>query len=117
MELIGGLLGLLALIFWIRRRWRAREALGYTKVAYWWEAIIHGFAVCIVLVFGFFMLIFLLTRGNFEWSTNAGQCTAASVGLLRAVLLPLIVTMGVSLSVPDGFAAYSVIVDALRLTA
>jgi hypothetical protein len=64
MVLIGGFLGSLALIFWIRRRWSAREALGYTKVAYWWEAIIHGFAVCIVLVLGLAMLLFMLTRGN-----------------------------------------------------
>ncbi len=48
-----GLLAVPVTIFWIRRRWAAREAAGYVQVAYWWEAIVHALAVVIVIVIGF----------------------------------------------------------------
>lgn len=45
-------LATLASIFVIRRRWSAREAAGAVQIAYWWEAIVHAVAVCVVAVFG-----------------------------------------------------------------
>jgi heme/copper-type cytochrome/quinol oxidase subunit 2 len=45
-------LATVASIFVIRRRWSAREAAGAVQIAYWWEAIVHALAVCVVILVG-----------------------------------------------------------------
>ena len=61
----GGLsLAVLATIYGIRKRWAAREAAGFVKVAFWWEAIVHALAVSAVIVFALlFALGFLFRNG------------------------------------------------------
>jgi hypothetical protein len=57
-------LAVLATIYGIRRRWSAREAAGFVKVAFWWEAIVHALAVSAVIVFALlFALGFLFRNG------------------------------------------------------
>lgn len=57
-------LAVLATIYGIRRRWSAREAAGFVKVAFWWEAIVHALAVSAVTVFALlFALGFLFRNG------------------------------------------------------
>ena len=57
-------LAVLVTIYWIRKRWAAREAAGFVKVAYWWEAIVHALAVSVVIVVGVaFVLGFLFRNG------------------------------------------------------
>ena len=54
----------LATIYGIRRRWSAREAAGFVRVAFWWEAIVHALAVSVVIVFALvFALGFLFRNG------------------------------------------------------
>ena len=45
-------LAVLYTIYWIRKRWAAREAAGSVAIATWWEAIVHALAVSTVIVVG-----------------------------------------------------------------
>ncbi|HEY0383648.1 MAG TPA: hypothetical protein VGC72_15765 [Candidatus Elarobacter sp.] len=60
----GLVLALLGTIFWIRKRWTAREAAGFVAVAYWWEAIVHALAVCAVIGVGLVLALGFLTRNG-----------------------------------------------------
>ncbi len=58
-------LAVLATIFWIRKRWAAREAAGFVEVAFWWEAIVHALAVSVVIVFALLVAVGFLLRDGF----------------------------------------------------
>ena len=66
-DVVAGGLGLavLATIYWIRKRWSAREAAGFVKVAFWWEAIVHALAVSIVIVVALVVALSFLARNGF----------------------------------------------------
>jgi hypothetical protein len=57
-------LAVLATIYGIRRRWSAREAAGFVKVAFWWEAIVHALAVSAAIVFALAVALGLLFRNG-----------------------------------------------------
>ncbi len=50
-------LALCGTIYWIRKRWAAREAAGFVAVASWWEAIVHALAVCAVILIGLVLAV------------------------------------------------------------
>jgi uncharacterized membrane protein YidH (DUF202 family) len=50
-------LALCGTIFWIRKRWRAREAPGVVAVAYLWEAIVHALAVFAMILVGLMLAV------------------------------------------------------------
>ena len=58
-------LALCGAIWWIRKRWGAREAAGSVAIAYWWEAIVHTIAVCAVIAVGLILAAGFLTRNGF----------------------------------------------------
>jgi hypothetical protein len=57
-------LAVLATIYGIRKRWAVREAAGFVKVAFWWEAIVHALAVSAVIVFALLFALGYLFRNG-----------------------------------------------------